>query len=173
MNFELRHSFDAPIARVASAMMESEFLSFLSENHPKVRKITPLKREEDLGSLRREVLYQTEPAFDRVGPKTVPAQWFEFIESSVWDPTTYRLTFHNVPTHTKLKALVRNEGVIQLREIEGNRTERIATGKLEVKLPLLMKPLAAITERLIYAEAQKLLEGEAEALQKWLNPNNA
>jgi hypothetical protein len=51
----------------------------------------------------------------------------------------------------------------------GGRTERTISGELKiVNLPFLLKPLAVIAEQLIYSEAQKLLNEEAQVFSQFL-----
>ena len=46
--------------------------------------------------------YKPRPAFDRIGPKKVPAHWFEFVEESAWEKATRKLVFDNVPFTEKV-----------------------------------------------------------------------
>jgi hypothetical protein len=51
----------------------------------------------------------------------------------------------------------------------GGECDRLTTGELQItNLPFLLRPLGGIAERLIFGEAQKLLDQEAKVLQQFL-----
>ena len=66
-----------------------------------------------------------------------------------------------------------NGGKIEFRD-EGGKTRRTMSGELKiVGLPFLLRPLAGIAEGIIYSNAQKLLEEEAEAFRQFLKERQA
>jgi hypothetical protein len=60
-----------------------------------------------------------------------------------------------------------NTGTLRLRDI-GGMTERTMDGEISLKLPLLMKPLAMIGEKIIQSEGLKILDGEAPVLNRFI-----
>lgn len=169
MHFEIRHQFDAPKDRIAEALLDPKYLEFVLERHGVLLEVEPKKREENEREVRRTVRYRPKPVIEKVGPKTVPPEWFAFMEESRFDKATKTLQFDNVPTSTSIQKMLINKGTIRLHEIGPGRTERVVEGELKLVLPFLLKPLAMVAERLIHVEAVKLLDREAEVLTEWLS----
>ena len=114
MHFEVEHVFNAPVEAVEAAMFHPDYPSFLIE-HSDVLKSHALKSFEDDGLLiRRRVQHAPRPAFDRIGTKEVPAEWFEFIEDSTWDRGLRKLTFENIPVTDKIASRLINRGEVTL-----------------------------------------------------------
>jgi hypothetical protein len=169
MHFEIRHQFDASKEQIAEALLDPKYLEFVLERHGVLLEVEPKKRDENEREVRRTVRYRPKPVIEKVGPKTVPPEWFAFMEESRFDKATKTLQFDNVPTSTSIQKMLVNKGTIRLNEIGPNRTERVVEGELKLVLPFLLKPLAMVAERLIHVEAVKLLDREAEVLTEWLS----
>ena len=61
-----------------------------------------------------------------------------------------------------------NSGTFSFRDV-GGRTERTISGELKVtNLPFLLKPLGGIAERIIYSNAESLLNEEAKVFGEFL-----
>ena len=168
MRFEIRHEFDHPREKVEAAMFHADFPQFLLDKHGVLLEVEQKERTEDDKSIKRKVRYRPKPVIGSIGPKKVPPEWFAFIEESTFDRATHQLTFANVPTTGKIRNMLINRGTITLRELGPNRTERVVEGELKLALPFLLKPLAAIGERVIHSEAVKLLDAEARVTREWL-----
>lgn len=168
MRFRFSHEFEASREVVASAMLSNEYLPFAVEHHPKLLKAELIDRSESATHIKRAIRYLPRPVIESIGKKKVRPEWFEFVENSTWDKTKFELTFENVPTTKSIANALLNKGALTLIERGPSRTERITEGELALKLPLLLRPLALVGERLIYSEAEKLLNGEAETFRQWL-----
>ncbi len=168
MHFELKHTFDAHIDQVTSAMLDPNYGKYLLEHHSLVLEVEPQSQAEEGQVLRRKIRYRTKPVIEKIGPKTVPPEWFAFIEDSSFDKNRYQLNFENVATSSSIRKMLVNRGSVTLVAKSPNLTERITSGELKLALPFLLKPLAVIGERVIYSEASKLLDEEASVLTKWI-----
>ncbi|MBK8170460.1 MAG: DUF2505 family protein [Sandaracinaceae bacterium] len=168
MNFEIKHTFDAPRAKIEEALLSSDYLQFVLENHGVLLEVEVKERTENEREVRRKVRYRPQPVIKSIGPKNVPPEWFAFVEDSTFSKSTRTFTFKNIPTSGKIDRMLINRGTITLRELGPNRTERVVAGELKLDLPFMLKPLAMIGERVIHGEAVKLLDGEAVVMNKWL-----
>jgi hypothetical protein len=163
MKFELKHTFDAPIDDVVAAMFDPALFEHLKQNMATLHDVKPLDRKEDATAIERKTRYMPEPLIKRVGPKEVPPGAMAFIEESHFDKGARRLSFENIPDVATLRKFLVNRGVITFRDL-GGKTERTIQGELEVKVFL----LGRIAERLIYGEAEKMLNEEAKALASFI-----
>ena len=164
MRFELKHTFDAPIDSVVAAMFDPNLFDHLKSNMKTITKIEPLDRNEDDGTIRRRTRYTPVPLIKKIGPKTVPPGAMAFVEDSKFDKRAKRLEFENIPDMNTLRKLLVNKGSISFRELPGGKTERTVSGELAVKVFLLGK----IAEKIIYGEAEKILNEEAAALNSFI-----
>src|SRR4051794_11800692 len=169
MHFEVEHVFDAPIEVVELAMFHPDYYAFLRSRQEVLSGVAPQTREEDRSSITRRVHYKPKPAFDHIGPKKVPPEWFEFVEQSKWDKTTRKLTFDNVPCTDKVARRLTTHGEMVLEQLPSGKTRRRARAELKVQnLPFMLRPLAGVAEQMLAREAKKLLEEEARVLGEFL-----
>ncbi|MBN1205208.1 MAG: hypothetical protein JXB05_09820 [Myxococcaceae bacterium] len=167
MRFESRQRIMGTVDEVERAMLDPRYFEFLLQHHGVLLEVQPLEVKDEGDKVRRKVRYRPKPVIATIGPKRVPPEWFAFIETSTYDKKKKELTFSNVPTsHTISKMLV-NTGTLRLRDI-GGMTERTMDGEISLKLPLLMKPLALIGEKIIQSEGLKILDGEAPVLNRFI-----
>lgn len=165
MKFELKHTFDAPIDLVTREFMNPDLFPHLAKNMPKTMvAIEPVERNEDNGTLKRKTRYKPQPLIKSIGPKKITSDMMAFVEESTFDKSARTLKFKNVPDSGRLRSLLVNEGTITFREVNG-KTERTVAGELKVKVFL----LGGIAEKMIYKNAQDILNEEAAAFQNWLN----
>jgi hypothetical protein len=168
MRFESRQRITGTVDEVERAMLDPRYGEFLLQHHGVLLEVQTLEVKDEGDKVRRKVRYRPKPVIATIGPKKVPPEWFAFIETSTYDKKKKELAFSNVPTsHTISKMLV-NTGTLRLRDV-GGATERMMEGEISLKLPLLMKPLALIGERVIQAEGLKILEGEAPVLNRFIS----
>jgi hypothetical protein len=169
MHFEFTHRFRAPVNKVQAAMIDEAFPAFLLQHHPKMNEAVVQSRERTGNILKRKVRYRPKPIIESVGPKKIPPEYLAFVEESTFDLDKGRLDFNNVPTIAGVARHLSNRGSMTFREV-GGECERITTGELDVtNLPFLLRPLGGIAERIIFGEAQKLLDQEAKVLQQFLD----
>jgi hypothetical protein len=169
MKFELKHTFDAPVDAVIAAMFDPALFAHLKKNMSTMRDIQAVERTEDGSTIRRRTRYTPEPLIKHIGPKEVPPGAMAFIEDSRFDKQARRLEFENIPDMQTLRKLLVNKGTITFRDLGGGRSERTVSGELTVKVFLLGK----IAERIIYGEAEKILNEEARALASFLATRKA
>ncbi|GAC1353207.1 MAG: hypothetical protein NVS3B20_08720 [Polyangiales bacterium] len=168
MKFSLVHTFTALPNVVADAMLDPEMPAFLLANHGIMEEVAPQERVEEGDVVRRKVRYRPRPIIKKVGPKEVPPEMLAFIEESSFDKKAMRGEFVNNATRPGVRKHLVNKGTMTLREV-GGKTERTIEGTLEViGLPFLLRPLAALAERIIYSEAQKLLDNEARCVEEFI-----
>jgi hypothetical protein len=165
MHFEIVHTFDAEPDAVARAMFSPEVAEFLSKNVPSVEGIEPISRDEDERQIRRKVKYRPVPVIRKVATKEVKPEWMHWVEESIYDKKSRVVTFANIPTTRKIAELMENRGTITLEPAGPGRTRRIIKGELKIKVFM----LGAVAERLIYPQAQKIVNEEAQALTRLLS----
>jgi hypothetical protein len=168
MRFELKHTFDAPVDAVIEGMADPKFPDFMKANMKSISDMKPVDRREDPARLEWKIRVVPVPIIKKVGPKEVPPEALAFVQESTLDRAGKRLTFKNVADHPRVKKHLENGGTFSFRDV-GGRTERTISGELKVvNLPFLLKPLAVIAEQIIYSEAQKLLNEEAQVFSQFL-----
>jgi hypothetical protein len=167
VRFEVRHTIDGTVDEVEKAMLDPDYGPFLLKHHGVLLEVEGLERREDGDKVHRKVRYRPKPVIESIGPKKVPPEWFAFVETSTYDRKKRELSFKNVPTSSKVAGLLTNSGTIRLKA-SGERTERLTEGEIKIHLPLLMKPLAVIAERVIHGEGLKILDGEVPVLSRYV-----
>lgn len=167
MRFEARQRIQGTVDEVEKAMFDERYLDFLLKHHGVLLEAQALEKSDDGARIRRKIRYRPKPVIQSVGPKTVPPEWFAFVETSTWDKGRKELSFSNVPTSNKISSMLVNTGVLRLRDV-GGQTERTMDGEISLKLPFLLKPLAMIGERVIHAEGLKILDGEVPVLNRFI-----
>lgn len=174
MHFEVEHVFDAPIEQVEAAMFHPDYAAFLIE-HSDVLNSAALKSFEDDGlRIHRRVQLAPRPAFDHIGSKKVPPEWFEFVEQSTWDRKSRTLSFDNIPLAREVATRVINRGSVTLEATSTGAARRRARVEIKVHgLPLLAKPFAPLIEQMLAREARRMLDGEADAMRAWLAKHHA
>ncbi len=173
MHFELKHTFDAPVDQVIEAMTDPDFPAFMKAHMKSMTDIKPIDRKESDGRLEWRLRCVPVPMIKRVGPKEVPPEALAFIQESSLDRANKRLSFKNLAEHPKVKKHLENSGTFTFREVAG-RTERTISGELKVtNLPFLLRPLGGIAERMIYSNAQELLNEEARVFAEFLKQRTA
>jgi hypothetical protein len=168
MRFELKHTFEAPVDAVIAAMTDPAFPDYMKQHMTLMSDIKPVDRKEDGGRLSWRLRCVPIPMIKKVGPKEVPPEALAFVQESTIDRSAKRIDFKNIAEHPKVKAHLENSGSFSFRDV-GGKTERTISGELKVtNLPFLLKPLAAIAERIIYSNAENLLNEEAKVFGEFL-----
>jgi hypothetical protein len=168
MKFELKHTFDAPVDKVIDAMTDPAFPEFMKSHMKLMSDIKPVDRKEEGGRLSWRLRCVPVPMIKKVGPKEVPPEALAFMQESTIDRAAKRIDFKNVAEHPKVLKHLESVGSFTFRDI-GGRTERTLAGELKVtNLPFLLKPLGSIAERIIYSNAENLLNEEAKVFGEFL-----
>jgi hypothetical protein len=168
MRFESRQRITGTVDEVERAMLDPRYFEFLLKHHGVLLEVQPVEVKDEGDKVRRKVRYRPKPVIATIGPKKVPPEWFAFIETSTYDKKKKELTFTNVPTSNTISRMLVNTGTLRLRDAGGGATERTMEGEISLKLPLLMKPLALIGEKVIQSEGLKILDGEAPVLNRFI-----
>lgn len=168
MRFESRQRIQGTVDEVERAILDPRYFDFLLKNHGVLMEVQPLEVKDEGDKVRRKVRYRPKPVIAAIGPKKVPPEYFAFIETSTYDRRKKELSFSNVPTSNAISKMLVNTGTLRLRDI-GGATERTMDGEISLKLPLLMKPLAMIGEKIIQAEGLKILDGEVPVLNRFIS----
>ncbi len=168
MRFDLKHTFDASVDAVMDGMADPGFPEFMKANMKSISDMRSIDRKDANGRLDWRIRVVPVPIIKKVGPKEVPPEALAFVQESTLDRAGKRVTFKNIAEHPKVKKHLENGGTFTFRDV-GGRTERTISGELKVVgLSFLLKPLAIIAEQLIYSEAQKLLNEEAQVFSQFL-----
>lgn len=169
MNFEVEHVFDAPVEAVEAAMFHPQYPSFLLERSDLLKGHALKSFEDDGLHITRKVFLAPRPAFDRIGSKKVPPEWFEFVEESRWDRRERTLSVKNVPITDKIARRLINHGEIRLEPLSNGKTRRIAKCEIKVHdLPLIARPFTSMIEQLLAKEAKRMIDGEAGVMREFL-----
>lgn len=168
MRFETRQILQGTVAEVESALLDDRYLAFLLQHHGVLLEVQALEIKQDGERVHRRVRYRPKPVIESIGPKRVPPEWFAFIETSTYDKRRHELSFTNTPTSHRISQMMVNTGVLRLRDLGNGRTERTLEGEISLKLPLLMKPLALIGEKVIQSEGLKILDNEVPVLNRFI-----
>ncbi len=173
MNFQLKHTFDASVDEVIDGMADPGFPDFMKANMKMVSNMTPVDRRENGDRLEWKIRVVPVPLIKKIGPKEVPPEALAFEQVSTLDRAGRKLDFKNNAEHPRVKKHLENSGSFTFRDV-GGKTERTISGELKVVgLPFLLKPLAGIAESIIYSEAQKLLNEEAQVFAQFLKSRKA
>lgn len=168
MRFEARQRFQGTVDEVERSLLDERYFDFLLKHHGVLMELQPIEVKADGDVVRRKVRYRPKPVIEHIGPKRVPPEWFAFIETSTYDKRKKELTFTNVPTSNAISKMLVNTGVLRLRDV-GGQCERTMEGEISLKLPLLMKPLALIGEKIIQSEGLKILDGELPVMNRFIS----
>lgn len=167
MKFETRQRIQGTVAEVEQALAHPDYIPFLLKHHGVLLEAQVLELTDSGGRIQRKVRYRPKPVIRAIGPREVPPEWFAFIETSTYDRARRELHFQNVPTTHGISKMMLNSGFLRLREVPGG-CERTIDGEVKLVLPLLLKPLALVGEKVISSEGLKILEGEAPVLNRFL-----
>ncbi len=168
MHFELKHTFDAPVDEVIEAMIDPKFPEFMKQHMKLMTDIKPVDRKEEPGRLSWRLRCVPVPMIKKVGPKEIPPEALAFVQESQLDRAAKRLSFKNVAEHPRVNKHLENSGAMTFRDV-GGKTERTTSGELKVtNLPFLLKPLGILAEKIIYSNAQDLLNEQASVFTEFL-----
>lgn len=175
MHIEVEHVFEAPVEVIEAAMLHPDYPAFLLSHHASLEGLSPQSFEDDGVRVSRRVHYAPKPAFEHIGPKKVPPQWFEFVEDSVWDRQRRTMAFEHIPTTDKVQRRLSTRGEIALEALSPTRTRRRARAEIKVaNLPFMLRALGPLAEQMLGREARRMLELEAQVLDRFvreqLNP---
>jgi hypothetical protein len=169
MNFEVEHVFDAPVEAVEAAMFHPQYATFLLERSDVLAQHDVRSFEDDGLHITRKVFLAPKPAFDRIGNKNVPPEWFELVEESTYDRRSRKLSVNNVPLTDKIARRLINRGEVRLESLGNGKTRRVARCEIKVHdLPLLARPFTGMIEQLLAKEAKRLIEAEALVMRAFL-----
>ena len=169
MKFELKHTFDAPVDAVMDAMSDPAFPDFMKSHMKLMSDIKPIDRKEEGGRLVVAAALRAgaDDQEGRARRKCRPRRWRSCrSRRSIAPPSAS--TSRTWPSIRKVLKHLENSGSFSFRDV-GGRTERTITGELKVtNLPFLLKPLGGIAERIIYSNAEDLLNEEAKVFGEFL-----
>ncbi|HSP80478.1 MAG TPA: hypothetical protein VLQ93_18240 [Myxococcaceae bacterium] len=168
MRFETRQRIQGTVDEVERALLDERYLAFLLQHHGVLLEVQPLEIKSEGDLVRRKVRYRPKPVISHIGPKKVSPEWFAFIETSTYDKRKHSLSFTNTPTSHTISKMMINTGVLKLRDLGNGQTERTLDGEVTLKLPLLMKPLALVGEKIIQSEGLKILDNEVPVLNRFI-----
>jgi hypothetical protein len=168
VKFEAKQRISGTIAEIEASLFDDRYPEFLLKYHGVLLEVQLLEKSDQGNQIRRKVRYRPKPVIQSIGPKTVPPEWFAFIETSTYDRARHELTFTNVPTSNQISKMLVNTGTLRLHDVGGGQTERTMDGEISLKLPFFLKPLAMIGERIIHAEGLKILGAEPAVMNRFI-----
>ncbi len=164
MKYEIRHEFDVSADALLEAMMHPEITAFLMKNMKSLQEMELLEKTADDATIRRRVRYRILPVIEKIGPKSIPPEVFEWVEESTLDRAKRVMVYRNIPTRGKIRKRFENSGEIRILDLSGNKSARVMTGELKISFPL----LGGVAEKIICKKATEILEEEAAALKLFL-----
>lgn len=164
MKFEYKHTFEVDVDTLIASMFHPELPPVLLAQMTTVKTIEVLERRETDETLVRRVRYVPVPSIKKIGPKTITPESMQWVEESSLDKARRVMTFDNVPTHPKVREKMTNHGTVEFRSLGPARSERIMSGELKIKFPI----LGRIAEGIIAKNAEKILDEEAKVLAAWM-----
>lgn len=167
MRFETRQRIEGTLEEVEKALLDERYIDFMLQHHGDLLEVQQLERHEAGSCITRKIRYRPRPVIEKVGTKTVPPEWFSFVQTSTLDLSRHEMTFRNVPTTAKIAHMVENQGHIRLTS-KGSVTERFIEGEISLKLPFLLKPFAMIGEKVIQTEGVKLLDKDVPVINRFI-----
>lgn len=167
MRFESRAVLTGTLEEVEASLLDDRYTDFLLKHHGVLLEAQVLEKKDEGQKLRRRIRYRPKPVISSIGPKSVPPEWFAFVEESTYDKARHEMTFKNTPTSGRIANMLLNTGTLRLRAM-GAQCERAVEGEIALKLPFFLKPLAIIGEAVIHREGLKILEGEAPVMNRFL-----
>ena len=169
MHFELRHTFEAPVADVLEAMYDPALPEYLKAHMKLIQDIKPIERVDEGGLVRRKTRYVPVPIIKSVGPKEIPPEALAWVEESTYDRAARRVTFKNIGEHAKVRKHLENGGTLTFRDAGSGRCERIVAGELKItNLSFLLRPLGILAEQIIVSNAKSILNEEARVFGEFI-----
>jgi hypothetical protein len=160
MNFEIKHQFDVGVEELERVMFHEDLPSLITGRVELIIEMNQLESRRAGDRLERKVRYLPYPMIRKIGPTTVEPEWMEWVEESSYDFTTHTGRLANIPARGRIAKLMINTGTVQLIPRGADRTERVVSGNLKIKVFMVGK----IAEKIIHGHAKKLLDQEAAAL---------
>jgi hypothetical protein len=168
MKFELKHTFDASVDVVIEALTDPAFPAYMKSHMKQMSDIKPVDRKESDARLEWQLRCVPVPMIKHVGPKEVPPEALAFVQQLALERASKRITFKQLAEHPKVAKHLESGGTMTFRDV-GGKTERTLSGELKVtNLPFLLRPLGGIAEKLIYSNAEKLLNEEAQVFGQFI-----
>jgi len=160
MNFEIRHVFDVGVEELERVMFHEDLPPLVTDRVELIIEMNQLDGRRNGDRLERRMRYLPYPMIKKIGPAVVEPEWMEWVEESRYDFSAHAGEFANVPARARIAKLMVNTGRVRLVSLGPDRTERIVSGELRIKVFMLGK----IAEKVIHDHAKRLLDQEAAAL---------
>ncbi len=164
MKYKFEHIFDVSPEKLMATMFDNGITEKLKPAMTTILEAETLEYKARDNRISRRVRYLPVPAIKSVGPKKVKPEWMEWIEESELDKTARLVTYRNVPTTPGVAERLENHGEMRFEQLGPNRTRRIISGELRVKVRF----FGRLVEPMIKNYAGKILEDEARALMQFL-----
>jgi hypothetical protein len=172
VQIELTHQFAAPQSAVVATLEDAFYARSLAATHSFFSHIELLTLDVTAAHVRRTVLYRARPIVARLGPFSLPADWFTWIEHAELERATGLLRFENVPQRETVRDKVVNRGTMQFRSRtdECGRVNTVRESRFELGLHVarMYAPLAELALTMIASQVESSLQEEARFLESYL-----
>jgi hypothetical protein len=171
MEIELIHQFEAPLAAVISTLEDPTYTQALVAEHSFFSEVQVLSLAVTPTRVARKLRYRGRPLMARLGPFSLPSDWFTWTEHSVFDRASRVLAFENVSEVESVRDKFVNRGTMRFepqRSERGLVTTRISHFELDLKVARVYAPLRAAALRSIATQLESSLEEEARFLARSL-----
>lgn len=161
MHFELTQRFAAPLRGVATAFTDPDYYETLAEL-PKLGRPDVLSRKANGAQITMRIRYAFNGELSSAVRAVLDPAKLTWVEESVHDLDTHRVTFVQVPDHYAERFTCR--GNYRFRADGTDHTVRAAAGDVKVRAPF----VAASVERAIISGLTDHLKDEVDLLERWL-----
>jgi hypothetical protein len=165
MELVIQHHFDAPLDAVVEALACPLYTAHLAASHSFFAHIEPISHVGGELGWRRRLRYRARPFIARLGVFSLPAEWFAWEESSVYQDGL--LTFENVPLLASVRDKVVNRGAMRFVE-DGPGTTREVCFEIDFRVPAMYRPLKEMALAMVRRQLVASLDEEAALLAGWL-----
>jgi hypothetical protein len=172
MEIALEHRFAAPVAQVLSSLECADYGRWLASQHSFFAEVEMLSAQRHAGKFSRTVRYRARPFIARLGPFSLPAAWFTWVEHACLDEATGAFAFENVPELAHVRSKVINRGMMhfrgELNEKGQVMTVRSARFELGFEVASGYRTLASVALTMVARQLREALDEEAALLARWL-----
>lgn len=172
MKLQLRHDFHASIEDVTDTLLAPAYSVHLAANHSFFAAIELQSQRESERRVQRTMRYRARPFIARLGVFSLPADWFVWLEKSVFDRDSATLSFENEPVLASVRGKVVNRGTMHFREHQHEDghivTTRESSFEIDLHVAAVYRPLADVALLMIRRQLEGSLDEEAALLRRFL-----
>jgi hypothetical protein len=164
MKFDLKQTFDAPLAQVEAAWLDAKFATVLEQGKPGAKAWKEIESKDEGGKRVRRVQFTPDADLPAYARGAIKPEMLELTLETSHDPATHRTDWRvmaKVPEHWNERFRV--QGTCQLADL-GGKTERLVDGEVTIKVTL----VGGMAEKFVGGLVQRMFTAEADLMQGFL-----